>query len=661
MNTTDASARCGPINPGDCSLPIRPYVHDPARRGRSMTRAALLVCYSGLLGVFADAAWAQAEIRPPTATTKAALATVPPTPADTMRAYRSIRTWVDGWGLPARPGTGDLPIASGANVALRLEGEVIAQGSRMALTTAGETADRAIWEAVVRAFEQADRRLPVERDVLRGERLRELGPSISLSLELAGAVIPFEPSTLEDLDTMLAAGIDGLAVRVAGAPGENASGELEAMFPGAMLTANLAPSEAMRPLISRATGQPTLALLQPRELRERHNVTFYRFRTTHVAQPSAGVQPVFLDRGARLIGLDSVDSRADLVAFATDLAGNLVRRRYPGVEPLGLFGTHVPWTGKYDPAIASMPEQMLTYRALAAFAQAPGVDPARAREATALAEVLLRAAATPTDERAMAWESPIDAAAVLLAMPDPAQAPTPEVRRLIERCTETVLSAMSSRGGEAIPQAARAFVALAATRIPLHASDARSLVRELFKATQEDSLVSHMPWLGWAELDLAGVGGDIPAAIALRRMRDLVYVHQIRPDDAGADGPDLVGGIVFTKSRNPLPTWQAARPIAFLATMLGDPRLTAPDERSRELVRLLTSLRFLRQLQADDATAWMQAMPASARGGIRSAPWDQRMPVDATAITLLAVTETIKSLDAISRQKPVGDPVPAQK
>ncbi|MFN7440371.1 MAG: hypothetical protein ACK5TV_09295, partial [Phycisphaerales bacterium] len=121
----------------------------------------------------------------------------------------------------------------------------------------------------------------------------------------------------------------------------------------------------------------------------------------------------------------------------------------------------------------------------------------------------------------------------------------------------------------------------------------------------------------------------------------------------------LVGGIVFTKSRNPLPTWQAARPIAFIATMLGDPRLTAPDERSRELVRLLTSLRFLRQLQADDSTAWMQALPGSARGGIRSAPWDQRMPVDATAITLMAITESIRSLDALSPAKSGGIAAPA--
>ncbi|MCE2968267.1 MAG: hypothetical protein ACK5WB_12105 [Phycisphaerales bacterium] len=613
----------------------------------------------GMMAALAEATFAQADIRPPTPITKPALATVPPTPADTMRAYRSIRTWVDGWGLPPRPAAGDLPIASGANVALRLEGQVIAQGTRMALTTAGETADRAIWEAVVRTFEQADRRLPVERDVLRGERLRELGPSIALSLELAGAVVTIEPKTLDDLDAMLAPGIDGLAVRVAGTPDQSASGELEAMFPGAMLAANLAPSEAMRPLVSKATGQPTLALLSPGELRERHNVTFYRFRTTHLAQPTVGVEPMFLDRGARLIGLDRVDSRADLVAFAADLAGNLIRRRYPGVEPLGLFGTHLPWTGKFDPAIASIPEQMLAYRALTMFAQTPGVDPDRAREAMTLAEVLLRAAATPTDERAMAWENPVDAAAVLLAMGDPAKAPTPEVRRLIERCTETVLSAMSSRGGEAIPQPARAFVALAATRIPVQADRARALVRDLFKGTQDDALVTHMPWLGWAELDLAGSGADVPAAISLRRMRDLVYVHQIRPDDAGADGPDLVGGIVFTKSRNPLPTWQAARPIAFIATMLGDPRLTAPDERSRELVRLLTSLRFLRQLQADDSTAWMQALPGSARGGIRSAPWDQRMPVDATAITLMAITESIRSLDALSPAKSGGIAAPA--
>src|SRR5207249_4098581 len=92
-------------------------------------------------------------------------------------------------------------------------------------------------------------------------------------------------------------------------------------------------------------------------------------------------------------------------------------------------------------------------------------------------------------------------------------------------------------------------------------------------------------------------------------------------------------------------TWNTARPLAFGATMLADQRLTGDKERGLELARVLAGLRFLRQLEADDATAWMYPNRSRALGGVRSAPWDQRMPPDASAMSLLAVCETMKYLD----------------
>ena len=38
------------------------------------------------------------------------------------------------------------------------------------------------------------------------------------------------------------------------------------------------------------------------------------------------------------------------------------------------------------------------------------------------------------------------------------------------------------------------------------------------------------------------------------------------PVRRSAEAADLVGGIVFTRAKNPLPTWQSIRPLAFLAT-----------------------------------------------------------------------------------------------
>jgi hypothetical protein len=140
-------------------------------------------------------------------------------------------------------------------------------------------------------------------------------------------------------------------------------------------------------------------------------------------------------------------------------------------------------------------------------------------------------------------------------------------------------------------------------------------------------------------------------------MRQQVWEHQVGAVDIDEDSLDLAGGIVFTKGASPLPTWQCTRPLAFIATMLADARLTEPKERNQELGRLLHALRFIRQLQVDESVGWMAPKPGQAVGGVRAAPWDHSMPPDATSMALLVVVETLKSLEALSKAaKPAAEP-----
>ncbi len=98
--------------------------------------------------------------------------------------------------------------------------------------------------------------------------------------------------------------------------------------------------------------------------------------------------------------------------------------------------------------------------------------------------------------------------------------------------------------------------------------------------------------------------------------------------------------------------------------MLRDPCLTEPQERPEQIVRLMQAARFLRQLQVDEASAWMYPDPSLAIGGIRASTWDNALPVDATSMTLLFVVELIKSLDeldaAAKQQSPPAVPAPAK-
>jgi hypothetical protein len=91
--------------------------------------------------------------------------------------------------------------------------------------------------------------------------------------------------------------------------------------------------------------------------------------------------------------------------------------------------------------------------------------------------------------------------------------------------------------------------------------------------------------------------------------------------------------------------------------MLADARVTSVAERPAEIGRLLAGLRYLRQLTADESVAWMAVDAQSLAGGVRAAPWDTSQPIDASAMTLLAVLRSAQALDALAgRPAPVNAP-----
>ena len=301
-------------------------------------------------------------------------------------------------------------------------------------------------------------------------------------------------------------------------------------------------------------------------------------------------------------------------------------------------------------------------------------------------EALVLHLANPELASEPAWSSPVSSAAVLLSVAPYETAFGKEGgEQLVARCRESVSKAFELERGfdETVPQAGWSLVALAINRTETlealavkmkaeqwryheHLGDfvqTKGALRSIHRSVGPNMLVTQMPWLGLAEIGAANeaLGGGmpqwevpLPAAPGLRQVRTQVWEHQLRSDVLPAERQDFAGAIVFTTTKQPLPTWQAARPLAFIATMLGDPRLTEEKEVPAELARLLASLRFLRQLTADEAECHMYKDPAKAIGGVRNSLFDQRMPPEATAMTLLTVCETLRSLDAIKQRQDAG-------
>ncbi len=625
-------------------------------------------------------------------------ASAPASSAQRLLAYSTLaRRAVEEWGRPVAspntgantgPNTGPItglntgpgdaappdvqpPTAIGAAVVLRFDRQIIGRSAVLTLHAGAAApgiprdADPAR-AALSGAIAEALRRLAVNVSGLspeaRADKLHEAAGGVTISVELASGVEPLADATYADIDASVPLGLAGVAAAFAGPPGGPQAGQdarpdasaVQAVFPSAMLASGITPSDALRRAVTMLTGRGELALLEPAELRAKHGLVFYRFKVDHAAEPEPGRPAEVLYRGQRLITLGDVDQRRELSIMAMTLADHL-RRRHRGGYPissaaLALEGDRPAGTSDERPVsltqAAGLVVALEAYEALATIVEADVRTPtvtSKGRLAQELRVPLTREVLAAMDRAALPNRAELHAdaqsgqaqlAAALLAHDDK------PLRATLEALTAS------------IPQGrAPALGGLLAWSLQ---DPAR--VRAAMADRTPGTLVNDMPWLGWAELDSAAKGEPVPSAAALRQMRASLWQLQLTALDAGDDGQDLVGGLVFPGSRAALPTWQTARAVAFLATMLGDDRLTSPSERPEQIAKLIGAVRYLRQLQVDRTLTWMVSEPSFAIGGVRASTLDQTVSMDATSMTLLAVLELLRSLDTLER---VTTPAPA--
>lgn len=597
-----------------------------ARRGGAATLAATLA--------LAAATAASAQSQP-----------LLPSASETMAAYQAVEQWIRDWRPPEQARTVDPTGAVGASVTLRLGGRIV--GRETVMERNGEN----VWRAARGAWIEANQRIPVARDALRRERLKSHASSIAIDVQIAGAMTPLSGDSYAEATAEVAPGVQGVAARK--------GDRVEAVFPGAMLSSNMTPAKG----VMSAAGELDLPAVDLATLKEKHGLIVYRFEVQHLAQPEAGEPPTFLFRGGKVKSLSSVDAAA-IRAFGDGVMEYLRAHRWPENQPFGLLGTYKPWLAEHaEPMIAPPRDQALAAFALAKWARLRGERTQAGAQAAQTAERTLEELARVVEgEEKVVDDAPASALVVLArrqlraASRGPAESSRKEaIAELHRRCVERIVKPTDQQKkiDTRLPPPARALIAHALAATPrLEAQrKAQEQVDSLLAETPPGEIVSLMPWIGWAQLTLAGEDGSIPAAVALRDFRSVLWEHQLTPADAGEDQPDLVGGIVFTQGRTSLPTWQSTRPLAFAAAMLGEPRLTDPDEQNAELSRLMRSMRFVMQLAVDRAVAHMFPNRGKALGGVRLALWDQRQSVEAQAMGLLCAAETLHSVQRLARRR----------
>src|SRR5690606_23669401 len=132
----------------------------------------------------------------------------------------------------------------------RLAGGVVGRGTAVSSRAQGDAG--IIVEAVRLALEEGTGRMPIERDALFEESLREMAPSVTISLELAGPLVPITVREYADVSLEIAAGAEGVGVRI--------GDRIDVLFPGTMLSNQTEPGSGLSAVVSRLTDDARLGL-----------------------------------------------------------------------------------------------------------------------------------------------------------------------------------------------------------------------------------------------------------------------------------------------------------------------------------------------------------------------------------------------------------------
>lgn len=571
-----------------------------------------------------------------------------------MRAFRFAQARVRGE-QPAPPRVARL---TGAEIILRINNTPVARGQ----SWGGEGSLAGACDALLA---ELDRGLPAGRDVVEADHRASLIAAATMTMELAGAMVPIRCETFADVATETEPGLDAVVVR----RGEASTG----MFPLWVLGSGLEAPRALQACVASATGDATAAIpgvgdAEAGASAAKFGLAYYRARTSQIATLAPGGEPVFLTRGGRVVPPNDVTLPA-LRQLTDRVAEHLCQRVWED----GCVGQYQYLAGNAQGADAE--RASLAGYALAEFANWRGAsDQSRSARAAAvsLVELALRDATAPApapgtgfkpkEAVPSAWGSPGAEALTLLAIREllaGGEAPRIDGARLARLDTAVAGRFTNGRWDENTDPRQRGVVALALAARAVDAAQAsptevspaweqaQRAVRAVFRETPPEKLVAQMPWLGRAELLLAGTG-EVPASAALREMREQCWLVQVGGDEP--DALDLAGGLALSGEAARRPTWHSLRPLAFLARMLADGRLTGDEDLLPQLARVVAGARFTRQLAADDAVTALALEPSRAAWGIRAATWDAHQPIDASAMGLLTLRETVDAISAAGKR-----------
>lgn len=564
---------------------------------------------------------------------------------DAMGVYQTVDRWVRDWEIEEGFET-ELVLGS-VGVTLRLDGQVIGRGEAAGFDADQQRIVQASRMAMAQARAWVREKVGQDpSDEPSAELWSSIGSRITLSVEVAGPVVPMSESAMEVQGLGLSPGVHGLVMRL----GE----QVEVMGPDEMLTIGLTPQRAAHAMATALSSDGGMAVATVDELIER-GYRFGRFEPIWIAQGSAMKGGVFLDRGGRVVdgasfGVGSVRDLGERVA------GYLLAQGWPGAEKYGMVGSRDVVSGRAMPAVAPVYEQALVAYALLRYGGSG--DQAIHRRSHEEGLRLLSDLSVVQPGEPEPWgkdDGGVGAAACVVAMDHVQRGLRSNTWIEMEKKCRALLDSLYSPidgFDRAIPAGARGLIAWA--MVESEHQHAEKAVRDVFRDTDAGQLVAQMPFLAWAELGLADGESEVPARGALTTMREWMWAHQLGKADLEFRDRDFLGGVVFTKGSSALPTSANIRPIAAVCSMLGDARLTpgtiADGAMAAEIGRVASAMRFVDQLTMREDSAFLSKAPERCLGGVRSSLWEWKVSPASNAIALLSAVEFEESIRSIGER-----------
>ncbi|WP_432798730.1 hypothetical protein [Poriferisphaera sp. WC338] len=442
------------------------------------------------------------------------------------------------------------------------------------------------------------------------------------------------------------------------------------IWPATAIAQNMLPPSQVNRLIA----DLNLKLTDIPQIGQPNGLTFERFDVIHYVKPQADLQPVQLIRGNKLLPPHGIGDQ-EVLQIAQNLSDHIATQFAPDNR---FFGTYSPTNNNYKPNYATPQQTLLTtysvlrhQRFLETTGQTQPSTDNTADQASSIAEEIAESLINPS--------KPAKAVELSLALMNIIESPRTTVLGPLRSALANRLFTLQNEDGsfrtasnpEAKPVSQGAQALITAALATLHHRSPQQDLRPrvigslnvVWKLIADNPDIASAYWIALAHTyaaDLFDASDNPKMRVAFSERQQVLgkLIEQLQSKqiiELPKNGPaDIVGG--FQLQTIPTgaiqnPSWHSAQVLALLSVGLREPGIKANHDGFGWILTASLAARFLDQLSFNDDSCYYTLSPDKVLGGTRQTLFDNRLPLTSSAMSLLATTELLETLEKLKTSR----------